>query len=220
MIRTIGFLAGVFLTVATFLLLLDIPGKSSDAPTAIVAQADVIPAGKESDEAAPPDHESGVADGDPGKGFVESTPGGPPAEPSEVSTDLAARAHFAQEGNTSDPVLAPDHQSGTSDGGSQSGSDASEPDETHRLEIQQQVAADDSDREHSDDANTYLFWSPFRSAWAARGFAGHLSSATQVPVEVVHTGPGKYRVAFSYQDETQRLARIRHIETITGLELE
>lgn len=66
----------------------------------------------------------------------------------------------------------------------------------------------------------YLFWSPFRSEWAAQGFAGQLSLATDVPVEVVNEGPGKYRVGFSYQDETQRQALVSRIETITGLELE
>ena len=44
--------------------------------------------------------------------------------------------------------------------------------------------------------------------------------STQVPVEVVSAGPGKYRVAFSYRDETERLAQIKHIETVTGLKLE
>jgi hypothetical protein len=41
-----------------------------------------------------------------------------------------------------------------------------------------------------------------------------------VPVAVVNAGPGQYRVAFSYQDETERLARIEHIEAITGLKLD
>jgi hypothetical protein len=69
-------------------------------------------------------------------------------------------------------------------------------------------------------ADRYLFWSPFRSAWSARGFARSLTAATQVPVEVIDTGPGKYRVGFRYRDETERLARISRIETITGLQLE
>ncbi len=78
----------------------------------------------------------------------------------------------------------------------------------------------DSNRQDSGDAGTYLFWSPFRSEWAAQGFAGRLTSATQVPVEVINAGPGQYRVAFSYRDETERLAQIERIETITGLKLE
>jgi len=66
----------------------------------------------------------------------------------------------------------------------------------------------------------HLFWSPFRSEWAARGFATRLTAATAVPVLVVEEGRGKYRVGFDYQDETERLARVAQIETITGLELE
>lgn len=69
-------------------------------------------------------------------------------------------------------------------------------------------------------ADRYVFWSPFRSKWAAQGFAGRLSLATDVPVEVVVAGPGNYRVGFRYRDEAERQARVGLIETITGLELE
>ena len=69
-------------------------------------------------------------------------------------------------------------------------------------------------------AARHLFWSPFHSEWAARGFATRLTTATAVPVLVIEEGRGKYRVGFDYQDETQRLARVARIETITGLELE
>jgi len=85
---------------------------------------------------------------------------------------------------------------------------------------QAQVATDVSDRKDTGATSTYLFWSPFRSEWAAQGFAGRLTASTQVPVEVVNAGPGNYQVAFSYQNETDRLARIERIETITGLKLE
>jgi hypothetical protein len=70
------------------------------------------------------------------------------------------------------------------------------------------------------EAGSYLFWSPFRSAWAAAGFAGRLSAATDVPVEVVESVPGTYRVGFRYHDEAERRARVDLIEAITGLELE
>jgi hypothetical protein len=70
------------------------------------------------------------------------------------------------------------------------------------------------------EARSYLFWSPFRSAWAAAGFAGRLSAATDVPVEVVESVPGTYRVGFRYHDEAERRARVDLIEAITGLELE
>ena len=72
----------------------------------------------------------------------------------------------------------------------------------------------------SDATRSHIFWSPFRSEWAAKGFAGRMSSATQITIEVVEVGSGRYRAAFDYQDENQRLERIKHIESITGLQLE
>ena len=80
--------------------------------------------------------------------------------------------------------------------------------------------ADSFNTGDSGGAGLHLFWSPFRSEWSAQGFARRLRSATRVPVEVVAGGTGQYRVAFSYQDETERLAHIERIETITGLRLE
>jgi hypothetical protein len=63
-------------------------------------------------------------------------------------------------------------------------------------------------------------WSPFRSHWAAEGFAQRLVTATDAPVEVEEAGPGEYRVVLRYRDERERQAMIAHIEAITGLELE
>jgi hypothetical protein len=69
-------------------------------------------------------------------------------------------------------------------------------------------------------ASRYLVWSPFRSKWAAEGFARRLTVATEVAVEVVDTGPGNYQVVFSYRDDDERQAMVERIETVTGLELE
>jgi hypothetical protein len=66
----------------------------------------------------------------------------------------------------------------------------------------------------------HLFWAPFRSEVAARGFAVRLSADTEVAVEVVAAGSGRYRVGFDYQDETERRALVNRIQVITGLELE
>jgi hypothetical protein len=66
----------------------------------------------------------------------------------------------------------------------------------------------------------YLVWSPFKSEWAAQGFARRLTLATDVPVEVRNDGSGKYQVVFSYRDDSERQAMVRQIETVTGLELE
>ena len=69
-------------------------------------------------------------------------------------------------------------------------------------------------------AQTHVFWSPFRSAWAAKGFARRLSNATQIPIDIVKAGSGQYRVSFDYRDESERLEHVERIESITGLQLE
>ena len=74
-----------------------------------------------------------------------------------------------------------------------------------------------------DDAaamSRYRVWSPFRSEWAANGFARRLVLATDVPVEVVNESPGNYQVVFSYRDDGERQALVERIEAVTGLELE
>ena len=63
-------------------------------------------------------------------------------------------------------------------------------------------------------------WSPFRSQWAAQGFARRLALATEVPVEVVNESPGVYQVVFRYRDDAERRSQLHRIESITGLELE
>lgn len=70
------------------------------------------------------------------------------------------------------------------------------------------------------EVSRYLVWSPFRSEWAAQGFARRLTLATDVPVEVRNEGPGNFQVVFRYRDDSERQAMVRQIETVTGLELE
>jgi hypothetical protein len=142
-------------------------------------------------------------------------------ELSVVYAAIAEQVDVMQAENESDQTSPPEHESETADSEPQSGFEASGPDQDeHRLDAHAVAETVDFDLPDNGDAGTYLFWSPFRSEWAARGFAGRLTSATQVPVEVINAGPGEYRAAFSYQDETERLARIERIETITGLKLE
>jgi hypothetical protein len=89
---------------------------------------------------------------------------------------------------------------------------APSPGETLEWPASEQVLA-------PEDAVRFVFWSPFRSERAARGFAERLSLATAVRVDVVHLAPGRYRVAFDYRDEAERRALLERIEQITGLQL-
>ena len=75
-------------------------------------------------------------------------------------------------------------------------------------------------RNDSKEVSRYLVWSPFKSEWAAQGFARRLTLATDVPVEVRNEGPGNFQVVFNYRDDGERQAMVRQIETVTGLELE
>ncbi|MEN8106596.1 MAG: hypothetical protein ABFS22_01160 [Pseudomonadota bacterium] len=85
----------------------------------------------------------------------------------------------------------------------------------------QSVAAQETDDRSGDMAGSrYRVWSPFRSEWAANGFARRLALATDVPMEVVNESPGNYQVVFSYRDDGERQVLVEHIQTITGLELE
>jgi len=176
--RTIGFLSGVCLTIAGFLLVLHL--HDSQPPETVV----------ETPLPPPPEARSRVAAASAGQLDIE-----PPANASAQAVETA---------DSETPV----------DGS------ASAPQPPPQPDIQAAAPVTASDREDSGESGSFLFWSPFRSVWAAEGFARRLTSATQVPVEVVDAGPGEYRVAFSYQDDTERLARINRIETITGLKLE
>ena len=76
------------------------------------------------------------------------------------------------------------------------------------------------DRDDTTAISRYQVWTPFRSEWAAQGFARRLALATDVPMEVVNEAPGSYQVIFNYRDDGERQTLVRHIETVTGLELE
>jgi hypothetical protein len=85
---------------------------------------------------------------------------------------------------------------------------------------QSMAAHEADDRIDATAVSRYQVWSPFRSEWAAQGFARRLALATDVPMEVVNETPGNYQVVFNYRDDGERQTLVQHIETVTGLELE
>jgi hypothetical protein len=236
MMRAIGFLSGVCLTVAAVLLAL---GSRESPPPQTVAQApsastaeeltvrDPSPTVAEGVSAqtpsAPTPEELAVEAPAPPKPQELSAPAPPPPTPEALAKMVAAIAEHVDitpEANESEQAVAPQPQAATAGGDTQSAVEASAPAPAPPPDVQTTTAAGAFDGQDHDQPGTYLFWSPFRSEWAAQGFARRLTSATQVPVEVIAAAPGAYRVAFSYQDELQRQAWIERIQTITGLQLE
>ena len=241
MMRAIGFLSGIALTVAAFLLVLEhredrradpapvpagdaTPEQLSEVFEAIAERVDVAatdhaPATEfaaEPDSARnglqlpPPNLQAVTPDSEP------ASSGGATANGLELSAPPAER-HLDVQAESAQAIV-PGTESATRADTPQAGFEPSGlPPEQH-LDLRAQ--ADGFNTGDSGGAGLHLFWSPFRSEWSAQGFARRLSSATRVPVEVVAAGSGQYRVAFSYQDETERRAHIERIETITGLQLE
>jgi len=111
--------------------------------------------------------------------------------------------------------------------------DANSPAEENRLAVdddgieitpqswnQSMASYETAYRDEAMAVSRYLVWSPFRSEWAAKGFARRLTLATEVAVEVINEGPENYQVVFNYRDDAERQALVAQIENVTGLELE
>lgn len=71
----------------------------------------------------------------------------------------------------------------------------------------------------SPDPSWQVIWKPFRSESSALGFAERLRSVTGLDIEVRQQTPVDFVVAFSYNDDEQRLRNIERIENQTGLML-
>lgn len=186
LMRGLGFLLGVSLTVALFLLLV----KDVDRPIAVPPVAT----------------ETNGDTADPSVAFAPAVASPTPASeslPEEDTDEIPGEDREAAAASTAENALP------------------QPPVQPRKPWFERSSAATPPpDLPQPPVAARYLFWSPFHSEWAARGFAARLTSATAVPVEVVEEGQGKYRVGFDYRDEAQRQERIARIQTITGLELE
>ena len=69
----------------------------------------------------------------------------------------------------------------------------------------------------------FVFWKPFYSRSAARGFAANLHARSNVAVNVVEEpriGGLQYRVALPFASEDERLANIKKLEAATRLRIE
>ena len=69
------------------------------------------------------------------------------------------------------------------------------------------------------EASWYAFWNPFRSEIAARGFVSQLEKVTGLDYRIVKVKAGVYQVAFAYDNDQERDARLSQIQAATGLDL-
>jgi hypothetical protein len=198
MLRTLGFLSGVGLSIAGFLLMLEPADLLRIQASTTSALAQILPQQRDSfgprvgrlRDALRVD-ESRPAHGDP-----------PAPQPIQGIASGAEKQPADPERLAGDPSSPTPPRDQTMTAAEQTPVEV-EPPETPDLV-----------------SRNHLFWSPFRSEPAARGFADRLSSATDVAVLVVEAGPASYRVGFSHRDDAERRALIERIETVTGLELE
>jgi hypothetical protein len=225
MTRALGFLTGVCLTAAVFVLVLDRwqHGKSEEATrAAVTSDAQAVDAMPAAVEAVSLDAEIASANA-----RLAASPDGSVDAESSVA-GLIETATVMTDSTTPFPNPIIEDESGPSS------LSALQPSVEQRTAAEMQTMktraegtggstpndAGRQDAGNSDAIRSHIFWSPFRSEWAARGFAGRLGSATQLTIDVVEMGPGRYRAAFDYRGENERVERIKRIESITGLQLE
>ncbi len=65
----------------------------------------------------------------------------------------------------------------------------------------------------------YSFWNPFRSEIAARGFVSQLEKVTGLDYRIAKVRTGVYEVAFAYEGDIEKQAKLSQIQAATGLEL-
>jgi len=214
MTKALGFLTGVCLTVAAFVLLLDrshIQGEEKRALVSVATEVrpvDVMPGPAEkvlTTDTAKPKSNAGTK--------IDNAAAMTSSVDETAPTDSAHAVSNTYEPVTvSQPFEPADRKQQTNSAmpvaNVQRVGDAVKPSENP-----EPLALERLSRPH-------VFWSPFRSEWAAKGFARRLTYATQIPIEVVKEGADEFRVSFDYQNENQCLAYIERIESIPGLQLE
>jgi len=69
------------------------------------------------------------------------------------------------------------------------------------------------------DAQWQVFWSPFQSEIAAKGFAAQIAKISGVAVQVIKQGHLKYMVAYPYTTPEERTSRAEAIEKAFGMRI-
>ncbi len=198
MLRTLGFLTGVGIAIAGLMVVLE-PAELQRLQAETTSRlARVLP--------QPPDSSRWWEKWRPHASTVSGNP--PPQAHSPAPTRV--------QGAASDPAQRPVEPPGPDDAAESSISPGGSPPAVTALETSEERRGTTPPLQ----PRSHLFWTPFRSQLAARGFADRLSTATDVMVMVTEEGPASYRVGFNYRSDAERRALIERIETVTGLELE
>jgi len=66
----------------------------------------------------------------------------------------------------------------------------------------------------------YVFWKPFRSEIAARGFIARLERVTGLDYRIVKVKSGVYEVSFAYGSDAELDRHLSQIHAATGLDLQ
>jgi hypothetical protein len=140
--------------------------------------------------------------------------------PSSVQAPVQAPVQIPAEDVSSEKTLLPLAETGSQDDADGLNIDGNDIAITPQSWNQSMASYETAYRAEATAVSRYLVWSPFRSEWAARGFARRLTLATEVAVEVINEGPENYQVVFNYRGDSERQALITRIEDVTGLELE
>lgn len=225
MTKALGFLTGVCLTVASFVLVLD---RWQYGQTGEASLAEVVTDVEPLDAAPNATDKVSVTIGDETDTVSIETVTDYSASPATLAAD-AEKAATVDPDAVVPPLLHPGIMNAEQQNASvlqpaagQAATAVTQTPEVSAESVNSPAANRDLqvDTGDHDTALTHIFWSPFRSEWAAKGFARRLTNATQIPIEIVEAGSGQYRVSFDYVDETQRLEHVERIESITGLQLE
>lgn len=214
MIRATGFLLGTVLVLAVFLFALS-AGISPMSMKEVDNNGTVSPEKPAATTAMPVAH--GV---DSVAHPAPDTTGMDVENPPEAAGSGTAATAAEPVEHSVDPVVPPAADTSILAEGNPAEVDGSGLELDPQTWNQSLAAFDTADRNDATAVSRYLVWSPFRSKWAAQGFARRLTVATDVPMEVVHEGPGNYQVVFRYRDDGERQAMVERIKTVTGLELE
>jgi hypothetical protein len=75
-------------------------------------------------------------------------------------------------------------------------------------------------KSHPDGLNWQPFWRPFHSEASANGFIAQLRNLTGREFRVSQPSPGRFAVAFGYEDEGDRLAAVELIRRTAGIDPE